>query len=424
MPVDSEDRGPHEWKVYLAYVLLFLVLAFVMWRAYTQIFGGSDVSLPLESTTTTAASVAVVPEADSTTTSVARIPTSVPETTTTSLISSPPSSVGGSESRPFGPLQVQGNQIVDAEGQAVRLNGVNRMSGEYWCVDGHGFFDGDVSDTFITGLDSWSGINVVRLPLNEQCWLAPQKFEFSEQYTGDPYQRAVVDLVDRLTTGGRYVILDLHWSAATTKTLDQDSMANSTYSIDFWSSVARTFAGNPLVIFDAFNEPHKVSWECWRDGGCPLKKGGTAAGMQQIVDAIRNSGAHQPIILTMNGWGNNLGNAQSNWKTYAPRDSLNNLIAGVHLYNSTGCNTDTCWRGSLTELAEVVPVVLTEFGQYDCGRDFVDRLLAWVETSDLDGAVAWTWFKQQDCGAPSLTSDVGGKPTVMGKAVREFLARQ
>ena len=77
-------------------------------------------------------------------------------------------------------LRVQGNQIVNGDGQAIRLLGFNHAGAEYACIEGWGIFDAPgqtrldhtrLKDSVIQGMKRWSGANTVRIPLNEQCWL-------------------------------------------------------------------------------------------------------------------------------------------------------------------------------------------------------------------------------------------------------------
>jgi hypothetical protein len=49
-------------------------------------------------------------------------------------------------------VQVQGNQLVDANGNVLRLLGVDRSGSEYECVSGDGIFDGPVDSTAISAI--------------------------------------------------------------------------------------------------------------------------------------------------------------------------------------------------------------------------------------------------------------------------------
>jgi endoglucanase len=68
-------------------------------------------------------------------------------------------------------LRVSGNKLVDASNNVVHLRGVNRSGTEYACVQGWGIFDGLSNAASIEAMTNWH-VNVVRVPLNEDCWLA------------------------------------------------------------------------------------------------------------------------------------------------------------------------------------------------------------------------------------------------------------
>ena len=136
------------------------------------------------------------------------------------------------------------------------------------------------------------------------------------------------------------MILDLHWNApGRAEATGQQPMADADHAPAFWSSVARAFMADPAVLFDLYNEPNSISWPCWRDG-CVLPEGWRTAGMQTLVDAVRSTGAKQPIIATGLDWGNDL----SSWLRFRPHDPANQLVAGLHVYNFLGCITVACWN--------------------------------------------------------------------------------
>ncbi|WP_205328310.1 cellulase family glycosylhydrolase [Glycomyces sp. YM15] len=172
------------------------------------------------------------------------------ETPTDPETSEPPT--GGTPSA----LSVEGNELVDAEGATVVLNGFNRTGTEWPCIHGWGFVDGPVDDAAIEAITSWNP-NAVRVPMNEQCWLGRQA-----------YRDFIDDWVTRLTEAGAYVILDLHWNAHGTEQAEaRQKMANTDHSIGFWESVAVQFKDNPAVLYDLYNESHDISEECSRTAG-------------------------------------------------------------------------------------------------------------------------------------------------------------
>src|SRR3989454_12652249 len=131
----------------------------------------------------------------------------------------PPPPTGGTPT-----VRVQGNQLVDSAGRALRLRGVNRSGTEYACAQGWGIFDGPSDSASVQAIASWRA-TVVRVPLNETCWLGINAV--ASAYSGDNYRRAIADYVALLNRTGLVVILDLHWSAAgTAKALGQAPMPN------------------------------------------------------------------------------------------------------------------------------------------------------------------------------------------------------
>ncbi|MFI0260073.1 glycoside hydrolase family 5 protein [Streptomyces sp. NPDC017056] len=328
-------------------------------------------------------------------------------------------------------LHVAGNRFADPAGAERRLLGVNRSGAEFSCVQGRGIFDGPVDDTSVAAIASW-GANAVRVPLNEECWLGTANID--PRYAGAAYTSAVRDYVRRLTSHGLTPILELHWShgrytgpsagCADEHASCQKPMPDRRYSPAFWSSVATAFKGAPEVVFDLFNEPYpdratpdtERAWACWRDGGnCP-GIGYEVAGMQTLLDAVRTTGARNPVLAGGLAYANDLGR----WLAYAPKDPAGNLAAAWHGYNFNACADENCWTRTLGPVADRVPLVAGEIGENTCAHGFTDRAMRW-----LDGRRAsylgWTW-NTWDCAAgPALIRDYAGTPTTYGAGLRDHL---
>ncbi|WP_274536522.1 cellulase family glycosylhydrolase [Pseudofrankia sp. BMG5.36] len=311
-------------------------------------------------------------------------------------------------------MRVSGTSIVDTSGSPVRLLGVDRSGTEYACIQGWGLFDGPSDDASVAAIASWKA-DVVRVPLNETCWLgingAPA------QYSGQVYRQAIVDYVGRLNAHGMAAVLDLHWSApGTAKATGQQQMADADHAPDFWRSVATTFKGNSSVLFDLYNEPHDISWACWRDGG-DCGTGYQVAGMQDLIDAVRGTGATNIVLATGNGWGGDL----TGWLANKPADPTGNLAAGWHMYDFGGCATLSCFDTQIAPVSATVPLVAGEFGDTDCNHDFSDQTMNWLD-SHGDSYLGWAW-NTFDCGRfPALIKDYSGTPTAYGEGLRAHLA--
>jgi endoglucanase len=310
-------------------------------------------------------------------------------------------------------VKVAGNRLVNAQGQPIRLLGVDRSGAEYACIQRLGIFAGPTGQQAVAAMASWN-INAVRLPLNEDCWLgidgAPARF------SGARYRSAIRAYVARLHRAGLYVILDLHWNApGTVQATGQQPMADADHAPAFWSSVARAFVADPAVIFDLYNEPHGISWRCWRDG-CLLPEGWRAAGMQTLVDAVRSTGAGQPIIATGLNWGHDL----SSWLRFRPQDPVNQLVAGFHVYNNLSCATLACWNRHVRPVTRSVPVVAAELGDKTCSGAFLSRFMNWADPVGVS-YLGWSW-NLSGCGGPALIRSWDGQPTGSGEVLRKHLA--
>jgi hypothetical protein len=136
--------------------------------------------------------------------------------------------------------------------------------------------------------------------------------------------------------------------------------------------------------------------------------------MQSLVDAIRSTGARQPVALSGIDWANNLGS----WLEYRPRDPRRNLVAEFHVYNFSACNKLNCWRKTLLPVARESPIVTSEVGEDDCRGGFLDTYLPFAARTGIS-YVAWAWNNWQRCSA--LITNYAGVPTAYGFVYREDL---
>ena len=328
-------------------------------------------------------------------------------------------------------LHVSGNRLVNAGGQTIVLHGVNRSGGEFACVQGWGIWDGPMDQTSIDAMKAW-GVNSVRVPLNEACWNAESYV--NSAYAGATYRQAVVDYVNLLNQNGLVAILDLHWTdgtytgyssgCASAQAVCQKPMPDAAQAVPFWSSVATTFGSNDAVIFDLFNEPYPeratgsetTGWQCWLGGGTCPGIPYSVAGMQQLVNAVRSTGATNVIALGGLAYSNDL----TSWLTYEPGDPDRNLIAAWHSYDSNACDLLSCWTSEIAPVAAAVPLVAGEIGESDCGSGYIDPLMTWL---DSQGAsyLAWTWNAWDCSSGPSLISDYTGTATAYGAGYKAHL---
>jgi hypothetical protein len=319
-------------------------------------------------------------------------------------------------------LHVVGNQLENGNNISIVPHGVNHMGGEYSCISSGGHtFDGPVDQTAISAMLTW-GITIVRVPLNEDCWLGING-QPSDGTTAAQYQQDVINYVNLLNANGIIAILDLHWTAPGTQIASgQLQMPDADHAPAFWTSMADTFKSNTSVLFDLYNEPFTTSWSCWLNGSTVAQAspctdvGFAVAGMQTLVNAVRATGATTPLMLGGLAYSNDL----SQWLQYKPNDPDNNLIASTHIYNFNVCNNTNCWNSQIAAVAANVPVIAGEIGENDCAHGFIDGLMPWLDSHGI-GYLAWTWNPYNCSTTPSLITDYTGTPTAYGVGFKNHL---
>jgi endoglucanase len=315
-------------------------------------------------------------------------------------------------------IGVRGNQLVDQQGEVVRLLGVNRSGAEYQCVEVGQFFDGPTDRASIEAMKSWK-INAVRVPLNESCWLGINGVDPS--VGGSAYRAAIHEYVDRLERAGLYVILDLHWAAP------RDGLAtgliplpDAEHAPDFWRGVATEYRDDRSLIFDLYNEPHDVSWECWSarcttyDSYFGLYQ---SVGLPELLDVVRSTGAEQPVMLGGLDWSRDL----RGWLNHIPVDPAHALVASNHTYETSVCGPHC--RRALVNISRHVPVVTGEVGETDCSHRYIDPYMDWADRHGIS-YLGWTWnagngWKCRESTA--LIKNFAGEPTRYGIGFRNHL---
>jgi endoglucanase len=321
---------------------------------------------------------------------------------------------GPAADAPAPALTVQGRHFVTATGRTVQLRGVDRSSFVSYCADGYGFAQGPVTQAGVNAIRSW-GVNMIRLQLNEDCWLGINGMPAA--YSGARYQRAVADYVRYARRDGMYVVLSLAWNAPDgQQSLQQQQMADESHAPAFWRSMAARFGHDDSVLFDLYNEPRPdgaadstAAYQCIRDGGACGGVGFETAGMQQLVTEVRRDGATNVLLIG----GPNSAERLDQWLAYEPRDPLHRLAASIHVYKASPDNTLASWNAEIAPVAAKVPVVTGEVGEgvqrtSGCQFSFSPAYASWADRHGVSYA-AFDWDTWPTCDA--LITSYRGTPT-------------
>lgn len=159
-----------------------------------------------------------------------------------------------------------------------------------------------------------------------------------------------------------------------------------------WAEVTRYFNNNPEILYEVWNEPMvkdtAAEWELWKNGG--TYEGQTVIGHQQLVNAIRATGANNVLIVE----GTRVGKSFIGWPGIS--DPLNQIALGIHPYLTSPINTVASWDSYFGNISAQYPVIATEWGA-NSGSPFAQtywptlspQLLDYLKAKKI-GLFAWS----------------------------------
>lgn len=277
---------------------------------------------------------------------------------------SPPSPASGG-SAALSNLKVSGNRIVNAEGEEVRLRGVN-FEDPLWLEKFDFAGDGSPDNRFreiavdIARVKEL-GANIVRFPLYPGSY---------SSIGGEKYLSTYVDrMIDLAEENGLYVSLSYHvigrsggWynKEADEALPDYPSRVHYTdadMAVKFWNTVAARYGKKSHVLFEVYNEPaDETAPFTWTD----LRPTG-----QLLIETVRK---HSDNIIL--GPGSEYTSNLSDVPTNPYNDS--NLVYVAHIYPVSawrGENQVAEWKRLFGFLADTYPVIVSEWGFQDGGSD-------------------------------------------------------
>jgi len=212
---------------------------------------------------------------------------------------------------------VKGTQIIDGNGTPLLLRGAQIPS-----ELNIGWKNGSrvakvLNPSVFAAMHSWH-MNALRLPIGAYNYQKPH------------YMTLLDQVVQEANQAGLYVILanfEDKQAGGGTAVLDQQGLT-------MWQFLAKHYQSNPMVMFDLINEPKYTSWNTWLNGGS-----GTV-GVNQIIQAIRATGAKQSIVLQAG----TAGGKSKEWATYPGGVTDPNVIYALHFYEQIALGNPTTWN--------------------------------------------------------------------------------
>jgi chitinase len=322
-------------------------------------------------------------------------------------------------------LSTSGNQIIDANGNAVRITGVNWFGMESSTFTPHGMWARNWSEMMDQMADL--GFNTIRLPFSLEA-LQPGKVPNGIDVAKNPdlIGLTAIEILDKIVAHageiGMRIILDNHRSASGAGPNGNGLWIDGGYTeqqwIDTWTMLAGRYAGDPTVIgADLANEPHAATW-----GGGGANDWTAAA--ERAGNAIHAVNDDWLIFVEGVGsyaganywWGGNLKGVEFDpvvlntpgKLVYSPHDYGNSIYEQAWFSDPAFPNNlpqkfDEFWGYIYRE--GIAPVMVGEFGsrlQDPKDEAWLDKLLPYMDgdfdangTRDIpagDEGMSWTWW--------------------------------
>jgi chitinase len=324
----------------------------------------------------------------------------------------------------LGPLSTAGNRIVDENGEAVTLAGVNwfGMETERFAPDGLHLRNWQE----MMGQMAELGFNTIRLPFSNAALDVGRMpvdidYDLNPDLAGLTALEILDEIVAHADTLGLRILLDNHRSTAGDGPEANGLWYTADYGearwLDDWRMLAERYADAPAVIgADLRNEPHGASWG---EGGADW-----AAAAERAGNAILATGSEWLIVVegvqAYQGddywWG---GNLQGVADRPVELDRADKLVYSAHAYSPEvyeqpwfaepdyPANLPAIWDENFGYIHRegIAPVLVGEFGnRYEEVRDrqWLDAFAAYLAGDfDIDGrsdlragetGLSWTYW--------------------------------
>ncbi len=251
-------------------------------------------------------------------------------------------------------LRISGRNILDGNGNVIRLVGINHA---------HAWYRGYLGSA-LQGIRSW-GANSVRVVLS--C---------GYRWTKIPANEVSTIINQARSLGFKAIVLEVH----DTTGYGQDSSAcDLQTAVNYWREIKSVLDGNEdFVIINIGNEP-------WGNNNTS----GWVNATKSAIQALRQAGFTHVIMCDAPCWGQDWDNTmRNNAQNVLSADSLNNTILSVHMYGVY--NTSSKVNSYMSYYYNNnLPLCVGEFGHYHTDGDPDEQAI--VSYAQQYGISIWGW---------------------------------
>jgi hypothetical protein len=311
----------------------------------------------------------------------------------------PPVTQTGSCRKATGPFSVSGTTVKQANGQYYVPYGATLSTLQTWPAPE---YDPNKSDTAVTQSEkqikaiasAWCG-NTVRLQIEQDELVGIHGNSINQSY-----MTAIKQVVSYAESLGLVVVLNAQTERAGSSTTGNEPMATNNTKA-FWHEMNQTYAMDPQVIYDLFNEPRNggvtdsSAWSLWHNGN------NTYVGMQTLANYVRADGSKNLFWIEGEGYSNDF---QYIIQNTALRITGRGIVYEMHDPTEGGNSTSTVssWNTEFGDFVNkgIAPVVegeWTEFSEsnWQCWSNAptaVPQYLQYLQNIH-GGLVMWTLAK-------------------------------
>lgn len=262
-----------------------------------------------------------------------------------------------------GPFTISGTTVKQANGQYYAPYGVTLSTLQTWP---NPEYDPNKSDNAVAQSEkqlkalagAWCG-NTVRLQIEQDELVGIHGNAINQSYMD-----AIKQVVSYAENLGLVVVLNAQTEPAGSSTTGNEIMATANTKA-FWHEMNQTYANDPQVIYDLFNEPrfsggvhNAAAWTLWHNGDS------TYVGMQPLANDVRADGSKNLFWVEGQGYSTDLEEIVSN---AALRVTGSGIVYESHdpTEGGSAVSSPAAWTTSFGNIANkgIGPVVVGEWTQ-------------------------------------------------------------